>query len=99
MSSSGKAREITFLLVTTNRRIQQTAAIFAALGAFHFGGFGAIMAMAQFQFTVPVSKAICDSSWVDVRFELAFVFSFPNCLPMRHFEKRHFRRLTGQWIA
>lgn len=62
---------------------------FAALGAFCFGIFGAVVGMAQIWFTGPVGKAVGGG---DVGFELAFAFSFLSYLPMRYFEKKHFGR-------
>jgi purine-cytosine permease-like protein len=61
---------------------------FAALGAFCFGVFGAIMGMAQKWFTGPAGKAVGGVFGGDIGFELAFAFTFVSYLPMRYFEKR-----------
>lgn len=65
---------------------------FAALGAFCFGVFGAVMGMAQVWFTGPVGKAVGGLFGGDIGFQLAFAFSSVSYLPMRYFEKSYFRR-------
>ncbi len=65
---------------------------FAALGAFCFGVFGAIMGMAQVWFTGPAGKAVGGPYGGDVGFELAFACSVVSYIPMRFLEKKHFGR-------
>ncbi|KAI9773146.1 MAG: purine-cytosine permease [Geoglossum simile] len=64
----------------------------AALSAFAFGVFGAIMGMAQVWFTGPIGKICGGKFGGDVGFELAFAFSFISYTVFRKFEKRHFGR-------
>ncbi|KAJ4504169.1 Purine-cytosine permease fcy21 [Exophiala dermatitidis] len=65
----------------------------AALGAFCFGVFGAVMGMAQVWFIGPIGKRIGDPSYGgDVGFELAFGFAFVAYVCFRPLEVRYFRR-------
>ena len=65
----------------------------AAILAFCFGVFGAVMGMAQAWFIGPVGKKIGDPTYGgDVGFELAFAFSAISYLGLRTLEKKHFVR-------
>ena len=65
----------------------------AAVLAFCFGVFGAVMGMAQVWFIGPIGKKIGDPSYGgDVGFELAFAFAALSYLGLRTFEKRSFGR-------
>jgi purine-cytosine permease-like protein len=64
----------------------------AALSAFAFGVFGAVMGMAQVWFTGPIGKICGGEFGGDIGFELAFAFSFLSYTVFRRFEKRHFGR-------
>ena len=65
----------------------------AAVLAFCFGVFGAVMGMAQQWFIGPVGKKIGDPSYGgDVGFELAFAFAGTSYLGLRFLEKRQFGR-------
>ncbi|KAI9892550.1 MAG: purine-cytosine permease [Vezdaea aestivalis] len=65
---------------------------FAAIIAFCFGIFGAVMGMAQVWFIGPIGKKIGGSFGGDVGFELAFGFAFVTYTGLRYFEKKHFER-------
>lgn len=65
----------------------------AAIAAFCFGVFGAVMGMAQVWFIGPVGKKIGSPAYGgDVGFELAFAFAGVAYLVLRTFEKRSFGR-------
>ncbi|KAI9826973.1 MAG: hypothetical protein M1819_007067 [Sarea resinae] len=66
---------------------------FAAITAFAFGVFGAVMGMAQVWFVGPIGKKIGDPSiGGDVGFELAFAFSAITYIVLRYFELKRFGR-------
>ncbi|KAH0562286.1 hypothetical protein GP486_003017 [Trichoglossum hirsutum] len=65
---------------------------FAALSAFAFGVFGAVMGMAQQWFTGPIGKISGGKFGGDIGFELAFAFSFVTYTVFRKFEKKRFGR-------
>lgn len=65
---------------------------FAAVLAFIFGAFGAVLGMAQVWFVGPVGKLCGGAFGGDVGFELAFAFSVISYCVMRHFEKQYFGR-------
>jgi purine-cytosine permease-like protein len=65
---------------------------FAALGAFCFGVFGAVMGMAQVWFTGPAGKAVGGKFGGDIGFEMAFAFAVVSYCPMRYLEKKYFGR-------
>ena len=65
----------------------------AAVLAFCFGVFGAVMGMSQAWFIGPIGKRIGDPAYGgDVGFELAFAFSAVSFAVLRTFEKKHFGR-------
>ncbi|KAL2042025.1 hypothetical protein N7G274_005213 [Stereocaulon virgatum] len=65
----------------------------AAVLAFCFGVFGAVMGMAQVWFIGPVGRKIGTPGFGgDVGFELAFLFAGISFLGLRMVEKRHFGR-------
>ena len=65
----------------------------AALGAFCFGVFGAVMGMSQIWFIGPIGKLIGNPAYGgDIGFELAFGFGFVSYCTLRHFELKHFGR-------
>jgi len=65
----------------------------AAVLAFCFGVFGAVMGMAQVWFIGPIGKKIGSPKYGgDVGFELAFAFAFLSHLFLRYFEKKQFGR-------
>ncbi|KKY14361.1 putative purine-cytosine permease [Phaeomoniella chlamydospora] len=65
----------------------------AALAAFCFGVFGAIMGMSQTWFLGPVGQLIGDPAYGgDIGFELAFGFTFITYTLFRWFEKKKFGR-------
>lgn len=65
----------------------------AAVLAFCFGVFGAVMGMAQVWFIGPVGRKIGDPSYGgDVGFELAFAFSAISYCVFRSLEKKQFGR-------
>ena len=66
---------------------------FAAVVAFCFGVFGAIMGMAQVWWIGPIGKHIgLPDFGGDVGFELSFAFAALSFLGLRYFEKRSFGR-------
>lgn len=66
---------------------------FAALTAFCFGVFGAVMGMAQVWFVGPIAKHTGNPVFGgDIGFELAFAFTSVVYIPLRYFEKKHFGR-------
>ena len=66
---------------------------FAAVLAFCFGIFGAVMGMAQVWFIGPIGKKIGDPSYGgDIGFPLAFAFAFISYCGLRTLEKKHFGR-------
>ncbi|KAK4694860.1 hypothetical protein P7C71_g2793, partial [Lecanoromycetidae sp. Uapishka_2] len=65
----------------------------AAVLAFCFGVFGAVMGMAQVWFVGPIGRHIGTPGYGgDIGFELAFAFSALSFLVFRTFEKKHFGR-------
>jgi len=65
----------------------------AAVGAFCFGIFGAVMGMAQVWFVGPIGKKIGNPMFGgDVGFELAFTFACITYCIFRPLEKKHFGR-------
>ena len=64
----------------------------AALSAFCFGVFGAVMGMAQVWFIGPIGGLIGIGYGGDIGFELAFTFAFCTYIPFRYFEKKKFGR-------
>lgn len=65
----------------------------AAVLAFFFGVFGAVMGMAQVWFIGPIGKLIGTPGYGgDIGFELAFAFSALSYWVLRTFEKKHFGR-------
>ena len=65
----------------------------AAVVAFLFGVFGAVMGMAQVWFIGPIGKLIgLPEFGGDVGFPLAFGFSAVSYAAMRFVEKKHFGR-------
>ena len=65
----------------------------AAVLAFCFGVFGAVMGMAQVWFIGPIGKKIGSPDYGgDVGFELAFAFAAISFFVLRTFEKRSFGR-------
>ena len=65
----------------------------AAVLAFCFGVFGAVMGMAQVWFIGPIGRKIGTPGYGgDVGFELAFAFSAIAMFVLRGFEKKHFGR-------
>jgi len=65
---------------------------FAAIGAFCFGVFGAVMGMSQVWFIGPIGKHIGGPYGGDIGFELAFAFTAISYLVLRKIELKHFRR-------
>lgn len=65
---------------------------FAAIAAFCFGIFGAIMGMAQVWFIGPIGKLCGTAYGGDIGFELAFFFTAISYLILRTVEYKHFRR-------
>lgn len=65
----------------------------AAVLAFCFGIFGAVMGMSQVWFIGPIGKRIGDPQYGgDVGFELAFAFSAISFMVFRSLEKKQFGR-------
>lgn len=64
----------------------------AAIVAFCFGVFGAVMGMAQVWFTGPIGKLCGGAFGGDVGFELAFAFSAITYGVLRPLEYRYFKR-------
>lgn len=65
----------------------------AAIAAFCFGVFGAVMGMAQIWFTGPIGKLCGDPLFGgDVGFELAFFFTAISYVVFRTIERNHFKR-------
>lgn len=65
----------------------------AAVLAFFFGVFGAVMGMAQVWFIGPIGRHIGTPGYGgDIGFELAFAFSALSFLVLRTFEKKQFGR-------
>jgi len=64
---------------------------FAAITAFCFGILGAVLGMAQENFTGPIGK-LCGVNGGDIGFELAFGFAAVSFCILRYFEKKHFGR-------
>lgn len=65
---------------------------FAAIGAFLFGGMGAVLGMAQMWFTGPIGKLCGGKTGGDVGFELGFSFSALSYLVLRTLERSYFKR-------
>ncbi|KZP07736.1 purine-cytosine permease-like protein [Athelia psychrophila] len=65
---------------------------FAAMAAFCFGIFGAIMGMAQVWFVGPIGKLCGTEFGGDIGFELAFFFTAISYFFLRKIEYRHFQR-------
>lgn len=65
----------------------------AAVLAFCFGVFGAVMGMAQVWFIGPIGRKIGSPKYGgDIGFELAFCFAFVSYLGLRFLEKKQFER-------
>jgi len=65
---------------------------FAAIGAFCFGVFGAVMGMSQVWFIGPIGKHIGGAYGGDIGFELAFAFTAISYFLLRKLEYKHFQR-------
>lgn len=65
---------------------------FAAMTAFCFGIFGAIMGMAQVWFVGPIGKLCGTEFGGDIGFELAFFFTAISYFVLRKIEYRYFLR-------
>ncbi|KAI9726114.1 MAG: hypothetical protein M1834_009411 [Cirrosporium novae-zelandiae] len=66
---------------------------FAAIVAFCFGVFGAVMGMSQTWFVGPIAKHIGEPPYGgDIGFELAFCFAAVVYTSLRPFEKSYFKR-------
>ena len=64
----------------------------AAIGAFCFGVFGAVMGMSQVWFISPIGKHIGGAYGGDIGFELAFAFAAISYFLFRTLEYNHFKR-------
>ena len=64
----------------------------AAISAFCFGVFGAVMGMSQVWFIGPIGKHIGGPFGGDIGFELGFAFSAISYLAFRTLEYKHFGR-------
>jgi purine-cytosine permease-like protein len=64
----------------------------AAIAAFCFGIFGAVMGMSQVWFIGPIGKHIGGPFGGDIGFELAFAFTAITYFVFRKFEYKHFGR-------
>lgn len=64
----------------------------AAIAAFCFGIFGAVMGMSQVWFIGPIGKHIGGPFGGDIGFELAFAFTAISYIVFRKFEYKHFSR-------
>ncbi|KIM75641.1 hypothetical protein PILCRDRAFT_827071 [Piloderma croceum F 1598] len=64
----------------------------AAIGAFCFGVFGAVMGMSQVWFIGPIGKHIGGVYGGDIGFELAFAFAAISYFLFRTLEYKHFKR-------
>ena len=66
---------------------------FAAITAFCFGIFGAVMGMAQIWFVGPIGARIGTPGYGgDIGFPLAFAFSAITYAPFRYLERKKFGR-------